>query len=211
MRFWEFYYNLMIWPYRGNYTITQKFGLNPDMYKKFGLLGHNGIDIGLPTGTQVIAPHDGKITEIYNDLQGYGNYIKMENAKEGSVLAHLQSFQCKVGDMVSEGQPIALSDNTGNSTGPHLHWGYYLFPRNRNNGYNGYIDQLPLIRQDVTISQKELDDLRKARDDNWNLAEKYKSEKENLQREINAIDNVIGKYQEGLQDITNIIEKLRVY
>ena len=115
------------------------------MYKRFGLLGHNGIDMDLPNGTQVIAPHGGKVIEATNDPMGYGNYIKIENDKEGSVLAHLQTFQVKVGDTVSEGQPIALSNNTGNSTGPHLHWGYYLFPRNRQNGYAGYIDQLPLL------------------------------------------------------------------
>lgn len=139
----------MIKPFTGNFILTQGFGENPASYSQFGLLGHNGLDYGLPTGTQVIAPHNGKVIEAAFDQYGYGNYIKIENDKEGSVLAHLQVFQVKVGDIVSEGQPIGLSNNTGNSTGPHLHWGYYLFPRNRQNGYAGFINQLGLIASPV--------------------------------------------------------------
>lgn len=135
----------MIRPFRGDFALTQPFGANPGDYAKFGLNGHNGLDYGLPSNTQVIAPHDGKVIEAASDPTGYGNYLKIENAREGSVMAHLASFQVKVGDTVSEGQPIGLSDNTGNSTGPHLHWGYYLFPRIRTNGYAGFINQLPLL------------------------------------------------------------------
>ena len=135
----------MIRPFKGTFRLTQGFGENPASYAKFGMKGHNGLDYGTPTNTQIIAPHSGKVIEASFDANGYGNYLKIENAVEGSVLAHLASFQVKVGDTVSEGQPIGLSDNTGNSTGPHLHWGYYLFPRNRQNGYVGFIDQLNLI------------------------------------------------------------------
>lgn len=163
----------MIKPFRGNFNLTQTFGnkfINHgvDVYAQYGLMGHNGLDYGLPTGTQVIAPHNGKVIEAQNDVSGYGNYVKIENDKEGSVLGHFQSFQVKVGDIVTEGQPIALSNNTGNSTGPHLHWGYYRIPRNRSNGYNGFIDQTPYLNNITepmaTITQKELDQLRKEKD-----------------------------------------------
>lgn len=165
----------MIKPFNGDYKLTQTFGnklyINGvDIYAQFGLKGHNGLDYGLPTNTQVIAPHDGKVIEVAFDAGGYGNYIKIENGKEGSVVAHLASFQVKVGDTVSERQPIALSDNTGNSTAPHLHWGYYLFPRDRQNGYAGFIDQLPLIQVSPSGDlQKQLDAMRAERDKNWNL------------------------------------------
>jgi len=135
----------MIKPFRGNYILTQGFGGNKDWYTQFGMQGHNGLDYGLPTGTQLIAPHAGKVLEAASDPSGYGLYVKIESDVEGSVIAHMQSFQVKVGDIVSEGQPIGFSDNTGNSTGPHLHWGYYKIPRNRQNGYSGMINQLPLI------------------------------------------------------------------
>jgi septal ring factor EnvC (AmiA/AmiB activator) len=71
--------------------------------------------------------------------------MEVENEVEGSVLGHLKEFFVKVGDQVDEGQQLGLSDNTGNSTGPHLHWGYYIIPRNRDNGFNGYIDQTDWI------------------------------------------------------------------
>ena len=142
-------------PFEGNFVLTQPFGnahlsrdsqgkvINP--YTKFGMLGHNGLDYGLPTGTPILAPHGGRIIEATNDPTGYGLYVKIENNVEGSVLAHLRNFAVKVGDQVAESQVIGYSDNTGNSTGPHLHWGYYKFPRNRQNGYAGFIDQAPLL------------------------------------------------------------------
>ena len=132
-------------PFDGSYPLTQPFGVNPQNYAKFGLQGHNGTDHALPTGTIVKAPHSGKIIETSIDPSGYGNYLKIENTTEGSVLAHLQKFFVKVGDEVKEGDTIALSDNTGNSTGPHLHFGYYRFPRDRSNGFAGFIDQTPYI------------------------------------------------------------------
>jgi murein DD-endopeptidase MepM/ murein hydrolase activator NlpD len=137
-------------PFEGNFPITQTFGnklvLNGvDFYAQWGLKGHNGIDYGTPTGTEILAPHKGTIKEAYFDENGYGWYVKIENDIEGSVLGHMLSLSVKVGDTVEEGQKVGISDNTGASTGPHLHWGYYRFPRDRNNGYNGYIDQTSYI------------------------------------------------------------------
>jgi septal ring factor EnvC (AmiA/AmiB activator) len=134
-------------PFDGDYRISQTFGANPAMYAKFGYKGHNGMDWAMPNGTRILAPHSGKIIEARNDANGYGNYVKIENSKEGSVLGHLQSFSVKVGQEVKEGELIGLSNNTGYSTGPHLHWGYYLFPRDRNNGYGGFIDQSKLYSE----------------------------------------------------------------
>lgn len=140
-------------PFNGNFPQTQGFGVNPENYKKYGLLGHNGLDYGLPSGTPVVAPHKGFIKEAYFDPLGYGWYIKLENDTEGSTLAHLEegSFRVKIGDFVDEGQFLALSDNTGFSTRPHLHSGYYRFPRNRQNGFNGYIDQTPYLIPDPPV------------------------------------------------------------
>lgn len=138
-------------PFNGTYPLTQGFGnkliLNgKDVYAQYGLQGHNGHDYGTPTGTAILAPHSGKVLEVADEGKiGYGKYIKIENDKEGSVLAHLKEQLVKVGETVSEGQLIAFSDNTGNSTGAHLHWGYYRLPRNRSNGYAGFIDQQPFL------------------------------------------------------------------
>lgn len=134
--------------------ITQAFGKNPQIYSKFDLDGHNGLDFRAfkpdgsrcytPGFSEVFAPHDGKIIEnLYSN--GYGYYIKIENKVEGSVLAHLsEPSVAGIGTEVKEGQFIGYQGNTGFSTAIHLHWGYYLFPRDRSNGYNGYINQAGL-------------------------------------------------------------------
>jgi murein DD-endopeptidase MepM/ murein hydrolase activator NlpD len=192
----------MIKPFRGEFRLTQGFGGNPASYAQFGLKGHNGLDYGLPTGTQIIAPHNGKVIEVADEgTRGYGKYIKIENEKEGSVMAHLSSFQVKVGDTVSEGQPIALSGNTGNSTGPHLHWGYYLFPRNRQNGYAGFIDQINLIAKPPTQTdslQQQLDKMRTERDKNWNLYVDEKSKVLSLTQKVKELETKISNAKQAL-------------
>ena len=192
----------MRFPFNGNFRLTQLFGENPEMYKRFGLLGHNGVDIGLPTGTQVVAPHGGKVLEATNDPTGYGLYLKIENAKEGSILAHLQSFQVKVGDTVSEGQPVALSNNTGNSTGPHLHWGYYPIPRDRTNGYSGCINQLPLLTQPIPPidQQAVIDELRTARDTNWNLYQTQITETNKAKERITELEGKVSACEREKKD-----------
>ena len=143
----------MKYPLNKEYPRTQGFNDSccRGAYLKFGLMGHNGWDIGCPSGTAVLTPHNGIVKEVVDEgTQGYGKYIKIENDKEGSVLAHLKEFKVSVGQEVKEGETIAYSDNTGNSTGPHLHWGYYRKPRNRDNGFLGYIDQTDWLNSEIT-------------------------------------------------------------
>jgi murein DD-endopeptidase MepM/ murein hydrolase activator NlpD len=131
-------------PLEKEYPITQNWN-DPrfrSSYNIFGLLGHNGIDYGVPTGTRIVAPHGGKIVENILDYTCYGWYVKIENDNEGSILGHFkEQSQCRVGTEVKQGDLVGLSGSTGNSTGPHLHWGYYRFPRKRDNGFSGTIDQ----------------------------------------------------------------------
>lgn len=176
-------------PFKGEFRITQGFGENPASYSQFGLKGHNGIDYGCPMGTDIIAAHSGKVIEATNDPSGYGNYIKIENDQEGSLYAHLKSFKVAVGDSVSEGQVIGISNNTGNSTGPHLHFGYFKKPRDRKNGYAGYIDPMPFFTTEpmVTITQKELDEIRTARDKHYNDLQKEKTTVNNLNAQLSTV------------------------
>ena len=168
-------------PFKGDYRLSQKFGnklvLNgKDIYAQFGLKGHNGLDYAVPTGTEILAAHSGRVIKASSDPKGYGNYIRIENDKEGSLVAHLQSFKVKEGDIVSEGQVIGISDNTGNSTAPHLHFGYYLIPRDTSNGYGGYSDPLPFIKSSGNSGQlEELKQCNLDRDQNWNIANKIAS------------------------------------
>jgi len=84
--------------------------------------GHNGLDFGVPVGTPVAATMDGKVIYAGWNNQGYGNLVIVENGGYKTYYAHLSSIPIAVGDSVTAGATIGLSGNTGNSTGPHLHY-----------------------------------------------------------------------------------------
>ena len=106
-----------------NGIITQGFGENPELYKRFGLPGHNGIDFGVPIGTPVRAAADGKVIAVGDDPQGYGLYVKIQHNNFQTLYAHLSINQAvRIGQMVKAGDVIGMSGSTGYSTGPHLHF-----------------------------------------------------------------------------------------
>lgn len=83
---------------------------------------HNGADIAENTGTPVIVPYNGTVTETgYNDV--YGNYVKVDhhNGIE-TFYGHCDTITCAVNDQVTAGQSIATVGSTGLSTGSHLHF-----------------------------------------------------------------------------------------
>lgn len=166
-------------PFNGNYTQTQ--GFNDECcrasYAQFGMKGHNGHDYALPVWTEVVAPHNGKVLEAGFDA-GYGNYVKIDNGVEGSTLAHLAKNSVVVGQEVQEGERIGYSGNSGNSTGPHLHWGYYRIPRDRQNGFLGYIDQTPYL---ITSSPQPMNN-------EFTKITKYNPFYENAERVINDLE-----------------------
>lgn len=133
--------------------ITQRFGENPNVYKQFGLKGHNGLDYrtkqpDTPLGKRyIIAPEDGVIEETGNEgNKGYGIYLRIRHTDGSqSTLGHLTKIYTAKGTKVKKGDRVALSGNTGFSTAPHLHWGFRPKNWDKSNGYAGYIDQLPLI------------------------------------------------------------------
>jgi len=83
---------------------------------------HTGIDIGLPVGSDVKAADGGKVT--YSGYKGgYGKCIIIDHGENVQTLyAHNSKLLVKKGDKIFKGQTIAKSGNTGNSTGPHLHF-----------------------------------------------------------------------------------------
>ncbi len=83
---------------------------------------HNGVDIAVPIGTPIVAPQDGKVTEVWNSPKG-GKCLAMV-AADGTRygFAHLSVQAAKTGQAVKQGEVIAMSGNTGASTGPHLHF-----------------------------------------------------------------------------------------
>ncbi len=113
----------LIWPARG--PITSPFGwrINPIWHtREF----HPGIDIAIATGTPVKAAAAG-IVSYAGWLTGYGNVVIIYHGSDVSTLyAHLKRYVVRKGQTVKQGQVIAYSDNTGWSTGPHLHFGVYI-------------------------------------------------------------------------------------
>ncbi len=105
----------MAWPAPG--PVTSPYGM------RWGRL-HSGIDIGVSVGTPVVAARDGVVVLTRTGYGGgYGNYIVVDHGGGISTLyAHNSSLSAGVGARVSRGQVIAISGNTGRSTGPHLHF-----------------------------------------------------------------------------------------
>jgi murein DD-endopeptidase MepM/ murein hydrolase activator NlpD len=102
------------WPIAGKVTITQGFAL-PD---------HHGIDIAVESGTQILATREGRIREAGVDPSGiYGNYVLIDHGGGFQTLyAHCSELKTQRGKNVFDKDVIAHSGNTGNSTGPHLHF-----------------------------------------------------------------------------------------
>lgn len=86
-----------------------------------GSSNHQGLDLAVPIGTPVRAPAAGTV-KIGNDPKGFGIFIKIDHGGGAvSTLGHLSKVDVKEGSFVEQGQVIASSGNTGNSSGPHLH------------------------------------------------------------------------------------------
>ncbi len=83
---------------------------------------HKGVDWAVPTGTAVMASSSGTVTRAgWGSGYGYCVYIKHPDGRE-TRYGHLSKILVSVGQTVTQGQKIALSGNTGVSTGPHLHF-----------------------------------------------------------------------------------------
>lgn len=93
--------------------------------KTQGIHGYNGVDLGAPTGTEVMASAGGQviISKSSGWNGGYGNYIVIKHQNGTQTLySHTSKNLVSVGEYVNQGQAIALVGSTGKSTGPHLHF-----------------------------------------------------------------------------------------
>lgn len=93
--------------------------------KTQGIHGYNGVDIGAPVGTTIMASASGTVIVARGSgwNGGYGQYIVIQHANgTQTVYAHLSQVFVSPGQNVTQGQAIGASGNTGRSTGAHLHF-----------------------------------------------------------------------------------------
>jgi len=129
--------------------LGQRFGEHVEYYRQFGYLrGHPGWDFPAPIGTEVRAASIGKLY-VANESGGYGNYCMVFGEGVDTLYAHLSKHNEETltlrGEVVWPGQVIAHSGNTGNSIGPHLHFGVRPKPLDYHNGSKGYVDPAPYL------------------------------------------------------------------
>ena len=137
-------------PYPGSFGIAQLWGENPQIYSRIRydgvpLIGHNGVDFLTPVGVEMRATDGGTVSQAGFDNGGFGNYVLIRHPWGESLYAHLSRIDVRVGQRVDRGQRIGLSGNSGNSTGPHLHFAIRINPYNRRDGWGGYSDPLPYL------------------------------------------------------------------
>lgn len=105
------------------YTLSATYGKGGTMWSR----KHSGQDFAVPVGTPVKSAAAGTVVKAGpnggGDGPAYGNAIVIKHANNTySQYAHLSRIQVKIGQKVRVDQKIALSGNTGNSSGPHLHF-----------------------------------------------------------------------------------------
>ncbi|WP_190120756.1 M23 family metallopeptidase [Streptomyces inusitatus] len=105
------------------YVVSATYGKGGAMWAS----NHSGQDFAVPTGTPVKSVGPGTVVKAgpngAGDGPAYGNAVVVKHDNDTySQYAHLSRVDVKIGQQVKGGQQIALSGNTGNSSGPHLHF-----------------------------------------------------------------------------------------
>ena len=133
-----------------NEDISLDFSGFNNPYRKYGLIGHNGIDFRVKIGEPVYAICNG-VVEYKNDPSGYGKYVKLTSTAKGTIYiyGHLSGYGANNGATVKKGDIIGYGGNTGFSTGPHLHFEVRPPSARKDNGYFGAVDPIPFIQYSI--------------------------------------------------------------
>jgi murein DD-endopeptidase MepM/ murein hydrolase activator NlpD len=113
----------LVWP--TDYpVVTQPFGANPQIYRRFGMPGHEGLDIRALTNTNVYCCAKGTVYEVHTNPKDhpYGIHVRVRH-KDGfrTIYGHLARAEVRVGESVQAGQILGKADSSGASTAAHLH------------------------------------------------------------------------------------------
>lgn len=101
-----------IWPSAVHYLTGNNFGP-----------GHNGVDLGAGSGSQLFAADSGTVVYAGWMNGGYGNFVVIDHGNGYTTLyEHLDKVHVSCGENIFQGSVIGLAGSTGNSTGPHLHF-----------------------------------------------------------------------------------------
>jgi murein DD-endopeptidase MepM/ murein hydrolase activator NlpD len=134
-------------PVKG-YKLSASFAQAGNMWNST----HSGQDFAVKSGTSVVAAHGGTVVKAGGNGAGdgpaYGNAVVIKHGNGTySQYAHLSRVTVKAGQVVTAGQNIALSGNTGNSSGPHLH-----FEVRTTANYGSAVDPVAFLRaKGVTV------------------------------------------------------------
>lgn len=129
------------WPTAKHYRVTSSFNparLHPVTGRH---APHNGVDTAAPMNTPVMSTGDGIVSRIGNHPYA-GRYIVIDHSGTFKTrYLHLNKVLVKRGQSVKRGQRIALSGNSGRTTGPHLHFEFHV----RNHPVNPLTADIPIL------------------------------------------------------------------
>lgn len=215
----------------GDFPITQYFGEHAVDYSVYGYPGHNGIDIGCPTGTILLNPfpQGSQVTvlEVGEETGGYGRYIRLWDHTQKAVIiyAHCREVTVKKDDILYFQQLVAYSNSTGNSTAPHLHCGLLLvdengYRLNKDAPYKGYLNPLDKdlvqwvllnptepgivapLRQTVEIDKEEYLKLVEERNT-------FEKDKNTAVSEVDRLNEVVKTLEKDRDDALSVRDRLR--
>lgn len=139
-------------PFDDNYPLTFGFGavsnkeVIKNQFSQWGIISHNGLDYGLPSGAQVLAAAAGEVI-LSGDNADFGISVVIKHSWGQSLYAHLKEAKVLVNQPVRSGQVIGLSGETGVAFGPHLHFAIMPNHPDMRNGYLGFIDPSPYFEK----------------------------------------------------------------
>ena len=125
----SYYNNSFIRPV--NYKINSRYGMRK--HPVFGNMKmHTGVDFAAPKGTPIRVAQNG-IVVFSGEKGGYGNAVIVQHDQRySSLYGHASKLLVNVGQMVQQGQVIALVGDTGVATGPHLHFEIFEYGKRIN-------------------------------------------------------------------------------